>query len=69
MNPGVSPLPVRCRTTRRRIMLTDDYLRRTAEVFEAELGRPVSRDEAREIAENVLRYLETLSDGAELAPQ
>lgn len=67
MSPGEPSLPVRCRTTRKRIMLSDDYLRRTAEVFEAELGRPVSRDEAREIAENVLRYLEALSDGA--APQ
>ncbi len=49
-------------------MLTDDYLRRTAEVFEVELGRPVTRDEAREIAESVLCYLECLVDGTEQSP-
>lgn len=68
MRPEDASLPIRCRTTRRRVMLTDDYLRRTAEVFEKELGRPVTRDEAREIAENVLCYLECLVDGAEQIP-
>lgn len=68
MKPTEATGPIRCRTTRRRVMLTDDYLRRTAELFEVELGRPVTKAEAREIAENVLCYLECLVDGAEQSP-
>ena len=62
-NPWVrldTPLP--CRTTRRRIFLSDDFLRETAEHFARKFGRPVPCDEARVIAENVLAYLECLVD-------
>lgn len=60
--------PIPCRTTRRRILLTDGYLRLTAETFYEYFGRPVLLEEAREIAENVLRWLECLLDGEKEPP-
>lgn len=52
-----------CRSTRRPIVLSEEYLRLTVLVFERHLGRTVTMDEAREIAENTLAWMEWIADG------
>ncbi len=52
-----------CRTTRRRIVLSEEYLRLTVLTFERQYGRTVTMDEAREIAENTLAWMEWIADG------
>lgn len=52
-----------CRSTRRRIVFSEEYLRLTVLTFERHLGRTVTMDEAREIAENTLAWMEWIADG------
>ncbi|MCW5830313.1 MAG: hypothetical protein KIT79_13485 [Deltaproteobacteria bacterium] len=51
-----------CRTTRSRIVLREEYLRLTVLTFERHMGRTVTMDEAREIAENTLVWMEWIAD-------
>lgn len=55
--------PVTCRSTRRRFVFSEEYLRLTVLTFERHLGRSVTMDEAREIAENTLAWMEWIIDG------
>lgn len=51
-----------CRSRRQRTPFSEEYLRFTVLTFEKHLGRTVTMEEAKEIAENTLAWLEWIDE-------